>query len=83
LPETAKPDGQIVAEKLRAAVEGLEVKPIDQKRPGPPFVHTTISVGVASLADLPVHGDEQDLVRCADEALYAAKREGRNRVRVA
>jgi len=83
LPETPKGDGQFVAEKLRAAVEGLELEAVASSRPTPQAVHTTISVGVASLADIPLGGDEQDLVRCADDALYSAKREGRNRVSIA
>lgn len=40
----------------------------------------TISVGLAELAD----GDQkrEDLLRCADEALYLARQHGRNRVAV-
>lgn len=41
-------------------------------------IHFTISLGVAAY---PEHGKTpDDLTRCADQALYRAKREGRNRV---
>lgn len=44
-------------------------------------IHITTSVGVASYPD---HGNTyQDLVEAADRALYQAKQEGRDRVRVA
>jgi diguanylate cyclase (GGDEF)-like protein len=56
-----------VAERLRAGVRAAGIEP-----------SVTISVGVASF---PQHADDaDDLVRVADEALYASKRAGRNRV---
>ncbi len=82
LPETAPDDGRLVAEKLRAAIEGLSIEPDDQAPSNAAPVRTTISVGVASLADVP-EGDDQALIALADQALYAAKHEGRNRVNVA
>ncbi len=82
LPETTIEDGRLVAEKLRAAVEGLEIESDDTGRADALPVRTTISIGVASLPDEPFTG-EQDLIGLADEALYAAKHEGRNRVCVA
>jgi diguanylate cyclase (GGDEF)-like protein len=43
-------------------------------------IRTTLSVGIATY---PVHAQTmEDLIRCADLALYGAKREGRNRARV-
>ena len=47
-----------------------------------PPVRLTISLGVAGLPDCNV-ADSQALVAAADEALYAAKRAGRNRVQAA
>ena len=41
----------------------------------------TISVGIACTAGLPIGADA--LLRAADQALYAAKRNGRNRVEIA
>lgn len=64
------------AERLREQIEQLTVS---DEAIG--MVTVTASLGVASL---PEHGEDvSDLVRAADEALYRAKRGGRNRVEVA
>lgn len=63
------------AERLRAAVEAREI-PLDGTS-----VSVTVSIGLALSSD--VAGSHEDLIKAADQALYAAKREGRNRVRVA
>ena len=72
LPEIDLPDAVRVAEKLRAIVRDRRVVFEGAVIP------LTISVGVATRGP----GDRQpaDLVRRADEALYAAKRAGRDRV---
>ncbi|MDA0352355.1 MAG: GGDEF domain-containing protein [Chloroflexi bacterium] len=75
LPETALADGAIVAEKLRAGIEALRVPVPD----GGAAVQVTVSVGVAAIPDLATT-DEQALLNRADEALYAAKNSGRDRV---
>lgn len=71
LPDTDAQEAEVVAEKIRRAVDTCE----------PPVVgHVTLSVGLSEWRDdLP---DEGRLVRRADEALYAAKGAGRNQVRV-
>jgi diguanylate cyclase (GGDEF)-like protein len=43
-------------------------------------VNVTVSVGVASLSDLPAGDGSAALLELADARLYVAKREGRNRV---
>ncbi len=64
------------AEKLRKAVEGVKVRYGERALP-----KITISSGVA-LA--PEHGTlPQDIMKCADDALYKAKDSGRNQVVVA
>lgn len=61
------------AEAIRAAVESLRIRHLGQELPA-----VTVSIGVASF---PLQGRDSDvLLRRADEALYRAKREGRNRV---
>lgn len=74
LLDTGKEAAVAVAEKVRAAVEAAPFDHEDEQPGG----RLTISVGAASLpAEATSAGD---LVECADLALYAAKRGGRNRV---
>ncbi len=78
LPEQQLKTGVSIAERLRRTVETLEI-PHDAKEP-PGFV--TISAGVAALSG--EDGEATDtLLKEADEALYEAKRTGRNRVKSA
>ena len=74
LPETS-PEGAVeVAERLRRRIERTRV-PTDGD--GPP-IEVTASLGVANLpADA---GEIRSLISAADEALYDAKRTGKNRV---
>ncbi|MFF7710857.1 diguanylate cyclase [Pseudomonas sp. NPDC007930] len=74
LPDTDKAGGQILAERLRQTIESMTVKH-DGKE-----VRFTISLGVADLAR-PL-ADHKELIEHADQALYASKKGGRNRVSV-
>jgi len=70
LTQTSARQATAVAEKLRKLVESWQF-------PGVPRT-VTISAGVAAFPD---HGTgRDDLIRAADNALYAAKQAGRNRV---
>jgi len=74
LPDCDGPAGMLVAERLRRAVEALAM-PHGNGR-------VTVSIGAASLG----HGEQatpEALLARADAALYAAKRDGRNRARLA
>ncbi|HEU0152326.1 MAG TPA: GGDEF domain-containing protein [Arenimonas sp.] len=64
-----------VAERMRAS---LEQAPL-QLREGPLLI--TVSIGVASLAPAS-EAEGTDLYRAADRAMYQAKTDGRNRVRI-
>jgi diguanylate cyclase (GGDEF)-like protein len=72
LPDTAREGGVKLAEKLREAIEALEILELDGG--------LSASFGVAMMPGDAVTRDQ--LVRAADRALYAAKNAGRNRVEV-
>jgi diguanylate cyclase (GGDEF)-like protein len=65
-----------LAELVRAGVQNLQISHIDHA-PGV----ATISLGVA-IVHPTLERSPEGAVQLADEALYAAKREGRNRVRI-
>jgi len=75
LPETPRDSALILAERLRVAVETAPCE-----TPAGP-VPVTISIGVASMTAS--DSSLEALLKRADEALYAAKNNGRNRVVVA
>jgi two-component system, cell cycle response regulator len=72
LPQTHLAGALTVAERIRKDIAGLNLEP---KYPR----GVSASLGVASYPAAHVHTTEE-MVRAADEALYRAKREGRNRV---
>jgi len=72
LPETDLEKAMASAEKIRQYIENLEIPHSKES------LRVTISLGVATF---PLHaGDEETLIRCADGALYDAKRAAKNRV---
>lgn len=76
LPETDLQGAAELAERVRAAVRGLRLT-----HEGSEFGIATVSIGVAAILPHPGSDDmSAALVGRADEALYAAKRAGRDRV---
>jgi len=71
LPDTPLAGAERVAAQLAQAVSGIEVGTPDG------HISPTISLGVALAADGEL--EPTRVIGCADEALYRAKREGRNR----
>lgn len=73
LPNTSVKGAQVIAERIRAAMEALRI-PLEE---GQPPVGRTASIGVAEFSA----GDTiEKLLSHADAALYQAKEGGRNRV---
>ncbi len=74
LSDTDRDGGRVFAERLRNAVEGLEVLHNGQS------IRFTISLGVADLSQPSIN--HADLIAWADHALFESKKAGRNRVTV-
>lgn len=75
LPDCDVPSAKSIAEQLRQAVVELEIPHAASLE----WAQVTISIGVAAVIP---NGEttSSDLLKCADNALYAAKHNGRNRV---
>ena len=74
LPQTDLNGAEQQAERMRAAIEGMQIQRLD----GGGLLPITASFGVASFPGEGV--DKTELIAAADAALYRAKRGGRNRV---
>jgi diguanylate cyclase (GGDEF)-like protein len=74
LPDTPADGAMLIAEKIRKNIEGLNIEHDHSKNSG----KLTISLGV-STAD-PERMFPDTLIKKADDALYRAKKNGRNRV---
>lgn len=72
LPNTDLAGAEVLAEKLRTAVEALTL-PV-----GETHLKVTASIGVAR--NQPEHQSIMEIQRLADQAMYLAKKQGRNRV---
>jgi len=75
LPDTDQPGAAALAERIRATIEARAIRTSNTQGA------ITVSIGVATMTGSE-DGDPAALVRAADGALYQAKRDGRNLVRV-
>lgn len=78
LPNIGREDSLLLLERLRGKIEGHRFHDTDGNELS---IHATISIGISSC---PTDGRTfYELMRKASEALYRAKVEGRNRIRLA
>jgi len=75
LPETGAEHARRIAELLRERIETLAIP-----HPAAPANRVTVSIGLACVIPPRDGANVGDFIRCADAALYDAKRAGRNRV---
>ena len=77
LPETKQETAKVTAEKLRTTIEQYPFTPENRSS-----IHVTASFGVSclNLSDKNNTGIADRIVKMADDAMYQAKQEGRNRV---
>ncbi len=75
LPNSSLEGAMTVAERIRENVESLKIEHIESTTGG----IITMSLGLANSKIINADSDEQ-LIRCADQALYLAKKRGRNQV---
>jgi diguanylate cyclase (GGDEF)-like protein len=78
LPETSRESAQTIADEMRISVEDLK---IDNEGSTANCV-VTVSIGVCS-ENATLSRPAEEMLNAADEALYRAKEQGRNRVQVA
>ncbi len=72
LAETDKEQALQAAQRIHQAIESKLIRVYDE------YIKITVSIGVSMF---PAHAkDTEKLIDCADQALYQAKQEGRNRV---
>lgn len=72
LPETKAPNALVAARRIRQSVQSM----VFETKAGPYTVTVSIGVSSTSEKDYPVY---QDLVKDADQALYRAKKNGKDR----
>jgi len=77
LPQTTKQAALMMAERIRQRIEEQTFKG-DEKHQG---LQLTVSIGVASLGDDGT--TKEDLIDAADQAMYKAKRSGKNQTCIA
>ena len=72
-----RPEAAQIAEKLRLVIEGTDIQADENL-----ILHITASMGVATYDGVRFFKRPEQLIKAADQAVYAAKAAGRNCVRV-
>lgn len=81
LPDVDTAMAESAAERVRRAIAGLRIATTDKRGSPTTITDRTTSIGVAVF---PRHGDSVEiLMQAADAAVYEAKENGRNQVRIA
>ena len=75
LPGCSSADGLVVAERIRTAVESEEMQVADTP------ISISVSIGIATSSSNRII-EREALISAADKALYEAKKDGRNTVKV-
>ncbi len=75
LPQTSVEGALLEAERIRTAIDGHVFKSLKDKR------KLSISIGIASSPNKKIKSHD-DLIACSDDALFNAKKGGRNRVEI-
>ncbi len=86
LPEAAQVQGGEAAERLRASIEargaGIVAEKIRRRVEATPVEGRTVTVSIG-VSSFPEHGEDAEMmIRAADDAMYKAKRAGKNRVAI-
>ncbi len=76
LPETGRSSAKVLAQRIRRGIEQLQIAINGQE------IGVTVSVGVSSSDIEGMKSERPVLIDRADQALYAAKKNGRNKVEI-
>ena len=77
LPHASAQQALVVAERIRASVAAI---PVDGLRDDQEPFTVTLSMGITEMRPKPADDNLERIIQRADDALYKAKRSGRNRV---
>jgi len=76
LPNTPAGGAEVISRKVMQVVEGCAIP-----HTGSPYGQVTVSLGCATLLPT-MQGSTRDLLKAADDAMYRAKTDGRNRIQL-
>ncbi|MDO5576306.1 MAG: GGDEF domain-containing protein, partial [Fibrobacter sp.] len=72
IPETDERGAMVIAERIRTCIERHVINSLGRE------LHVTVSIGCAAWPTMV--STQQELIDCADQALYFSKEHGRNQV---